>query len=177
MDPLPPKSPGIVRRTETLFLLLELPPSPGFWKLCRARHRSSSGRKCTLSVRLQGRLHFRYHPSFTIRTDSWPNRLRARGCLTEASLEAVRSVTHPSVIRPSSVRSLTLQLSARVGVVGGWRGGFFFQVVFGVESGQSMSTWTVDSGLSMQVLFGRGGEDLFSFQPMGRPKVPCFYSF
>ncbi len=79
---------------------------------------------------------------------------------------------HPSVRHPSgpshhpSTESLTLQLSARVGVVGGWRGGFLFQAVFGVES-----------GLSMQVLFGRGGEDLFSFQPMGRPKVPCFYSF
>ncbi len=34
-------------------------------------------------------------------------------------------------------------------------GTFFFQVVFGVESGQSMSTWIVDSGLCMQVLFGR----------------------
>ncbi len=33
-------------------------------------------------------------------------------------------------------------------------GRFFFQAVFGVESGQSMSTWTVHSGLSMQVLFG-----------------------
>jgi hypothetical protein len=36
-------------------------------------------------------------------------------------------------------------------------GRFFFQAVFGVESGQSMSTWTVDSGLSMQVLFRCGG--------------------
>ncbi len=43
-DPLPPESPGIVRRTETLFLLPELAPSPGFWELCRARHRSSSGK-------------------------------------------------------------------------------------------------------------------------------------
>jgi hypothetical protein len=96
---------------------------------------------------------------------------------------SIRPVCHPSVRHPSgpshhpSTESLTLQLSTRVGVVGGWRGGFFFQVVFGVESGQSMSTWTVDSRLSMQVLFGRGGEDLFSFQPMGRPKVACFYSF
>ncbi len=24
---------------------------------------------------------------------------------------------------------------------------------------------------------GLGGEDLFSFQPIGGPKVPCFYSF
>ncbi len=39
----------------------------------------------------------------------------------------------------------------------------------------------MDIGLSMQVLLGAaggaGGEDLFSFQPMGGPKVPCFYSF
>ncbi len=34
-------------------------------------------------------------------------------------------------------------------------GRFFFQSVFSVESEQSMSTWTMDSGLSMQVLFGR----------------------
>ncbi len=105
--------------------------------------------------------------------------------LNEASPESVRSSMRmdtleaprlPTAHHPST-KSLTLQLYARVGVVGGWRGGFFFQTIFGVESGQSMSTWTVDSGLSMQVLFGCGGEDLFSFQPMGRPKVPCFYSF
>ncbi len=34
---------------------------------------------------------------------------------------------------------------------------FFFQAVFGVERA--------------------GGEDLFSFQPIGGPKVPCFSSF
>jgi len=34
--------------------------------------------------------------------------------------------------------------------------------------------WTVD--FSCKFYLG-GGEDLFSFQPMGRPKVPCFYSF
>ncbi len=105
--------------------------------------------------------------------------------LNEASLESVRSFMRmdtleaprlPAAHHPST-KSLTLQLSARLGVVGGWRGGFFFQAVFGVENGQSMSTWTVDNGLSMQVLFGREGEDLFSFPPMGRPKVPCFYSF
>jgi len=45
--------------------------------------------------------------------------------------------------------------------VGGWRGGFCFKLYL---SGLS-------TGLSMQVL---RGEDLFSFQPMGRPKVPCF---
>jgi hypothetical protein len=53
--------------------------------------------------------------------------------------------------------------------LGGWRGGFFFKAVFGVES-----------GLSMQVLLGAAGvkgQDLFSFQPIGRGKVPCFYFF
>jgi len=56
-------------------------------------------------------------------------------------------------------------------------GRFFFQAVFGVESG--LSSVYLDSGLSMQVLLGKGvvGRDLFSFQPMGRLKVPCFYSF
>jgi len=33
-------------------------------------------------------------------------------------------------------------------MVGGWRGGFFFKMY---------SVWRVESGLSMQVLFGRGG--------------------
>jgi len=102
---------------------------------------------------------------------------------TGFTLASFESVGHPSVRHPSvpshrpSPQSLTLQLSAWVGVVGGWKGGFFFQDVFGVESGQSMSTWTVD--FSMQVLFGRwgGGGFGFSFQPMGRPRVPCFYSF
>ncbi len=43
-----------------------------------------------------------------------------------------------------------------------------------------MSTQTLDFGLSMQVLLGAAGvrgEDLFSFQPIGRAKVPCFYFF
>jgi len=47
----------------------------------------------------------------------------------------------------------------------------------------------MDTGLSMQVLLGAteggreggggggGREDLFSFQPIGGSKVPCFYSF
>jgi len=65
-------------------------------------------------------------------------------------------------------------------VLGGCKleGRFFFSSVFGVESGLSK----VDIGLSMQVLLGAagggaGGENLFSFQPIGGPKVPCFYSF
>jgi hypothetical protein len=115
----------------------------------------------------------------------WMKLLKDVEMLNEASLEFVQSSMQmdtleaprlPAAHHPFT-KSLTLQLSARVGVVGGWRGIFFFQVVFGVESGQAMSTWTMDSGISMQVLFGRGGEDLFCFQPMGRPKVPCFYSF
>jgi hypothetical protein len=61
--------------------------------------------------------------------------------LNEASPESVRSSIRPHLSSPShhpSTESLTLQLSTWVGVVGGWKGGFFFQVVFGVESGQ----WT-----------------------------------
>jgi hypothetical protein len=48
---------------------------------------------------------------------------------------------------------------------------FFFSSVCGVESGLSR----VDTGLSMQVLLGVirgvGGEDLFSFQLIGGPKL------
>ncbi len=43
-----------------------------------------------------------------------------------------------------------------------------------------MSKWTLDTRLSMQVLLGTTGvrgEDLFSFQPIGRAKVRCFISF
>jgi hypothetical protein len=47
---------------------------------------------------------------------------------------------------------------------------FFFNCIW---CGQ----WIVDTGLSMQVLLGGEGEDLFSFQPIGGPKVPYFYSF
>ncbi len=63
--------------------------------------------------------------------------------INEASSESVRSSMRmdtleaprlPAAHHPST-ESLTLQLSARVGVVGGWRGGFFFQAIFGVESG------------------------------------------
>jgi hypothetical protein len=68
-------------------------------------------------------------------------------------------------------------LSLGAGGGGGGGGRFFFQAVFGVES--KLSSDHFDSGFFMKVLFwwGEGGEDLFSFQAMGRPKVPCFYSF
>jgi hypothetical protein len=77
--------------------------------------------------------------------------------LSEASPESVRSSMQMDTLEAPkllaahhpSTKSLTLQLSTQVGVVGGWRGGFFFQTIFGVESGQSMSTWTVESGQSM----------------------------
>jgi hypothetical protein len=58
--------------------------------------------------------------------------------------------------------------------VGGWRGGFCFKLYLSglsnvhLDSGQ----WTFHASFIRE-----GGEDLFSFQPMGRPKVPCFYSF
>jgi hypothetical protein len=67
--------------------------------------------------------------------------------------------------------------------VGRLEGRFFFQVIFGVESGLSSVHLNIghwNSGLSMQVLLGAAGvkgEDLFSFQPIGRAKVPCFYFF
>jgi hypothetical protein len=56
-----------------------------------------------------------------------------------------------------SLESLTLQLSAWVRVVGSWRRGFFFQAVFGVESGQSMSTWTVNFPCKFYLGVGVGG--------------------
>ncbi len=60
-------------------------------------------------------------------------------------------------------------MSPNLGVGGRLEGRFFFQAVFGVDSGP-------DTGFFVQVLFWRE-EDLFSSQAMGRPKVPCFYSF
>ncbi len=48
-----------------------------------------------------------------------------------------------------------------MGVVRGWRGGFFFQVVFGVES-----------GLSMQFLRGEGFFSIFPCFPMCSQGVP-----
>jgi len=67
--------------------------------------------------------------------------------------------------------------------LGGCRleGRFFFSSVCGVENGLSR----VDTGHSMQVLLGTaggGGEDLFSFQPIGGPKLggdreDFFFSF
>jgi hypothetical protein len=59
--------------------------------------------------------------------------------------------------------------------VGGWRRGFFFQAVFGVES--RLFSVYLDSGLFMKVLFRRGGEGFVFLSANGRPKVPFFYSF
>ncbi len=64
--------------------------------------------------------------------------------------------------------------------LGGWRGGLFFQVVFGVESGLSSvhsdtRHWTFHA--SFIGVAGVRGEDLFSFQPIGKAKVSCFYFF
>jgi hypothetical protein len=52
-----------------------------------------------------------------------------------------------------------------------WRleGRFFFS--------SCILVWTVDSGHWTFHASFIGGQDLFSFQPMGGPKVPCFYSF
>jgi len=46
-----------------------------------------------------------------------------------------------------------VQLSARVGVVGDRRGGFFFQAIFGAESGQ----WTFYTSF----IWARGGGFIF----------------
>jgi hypothetical protein len=71
----------------------------------------------------------------------------------------------PDAHHPST-ESLTLELFAWVGPVGGWRGGFFFQAVFGVESGQAM-----------QVLFGPGGRIYFPFNQWEGPRCLAFIPF
>ncbi len=63
----------------------------------------------------------------------------------------------------------------------------FFRIFYFIGWGkEDFWTWCgewivhvhLDSGLSVQVYLGAGGGgDLFSFQPMGRVKVPCSYSF
>ncbi len=60
-----------------------------------------------------------------------------------------------------------------LGVGGRLEGRFFFQAVFGVDSG--LSSVHLDMDFPCQFFFGE--ENLFSFQAIGRPKVPCFYSF
>jgi hypothetical protein len=63
-----------------------------------------------------------------------------------------------------------------LGVGGRLEGRFFFQAVFGVDSG--LSSVHLDMDFPCKFFLGGGGEEnLFSFQAMGRPKVPCFYSF
>jgi hypothetical protein len=56
------------------------------------------------------------------------------------------------------------------------REGFFFKLYLAWKMDSPMSTWTLNTGLSMQVLLQApgGGHDLFSFQPIGRPNVPYF---
>jgi hypothetical protein len=68
-------------------------------------------------------------------------------------------------------------MSPNLGVGGRLEGRFLFQAVFGVDSGLSSvhlsGHWTFHASF-----IGGGGERrMFSFQAMGRPKVPCFYSF
>jgi hypothetical protein len=99
----------------------------------------------------------------------WMKLLKDVGMLNEASPESIRSsmwmdtLEAPTLLAAHhpSIESLTLQLSTRVGVVGGWRGGFFFSSCIWCGG------WTVhvhlDSGLSMQVLFGHGGGFFFHF--------------
>ncbi len=57
--------------------------------------------------------------------------------------------------------------------MGGWRGGFSFKLYSVWIADCEMSTSTLDFPCKF---YWAEGEDLFSFQPMGRPKVPCFYS-
>jgi hypothetical protein len=64
--------------------------------------------------------------------------------------------------------------SPNLGGGGRLEGRFFFQAVFGVDSGLSSVHLDMDFPCKFYL---RGKEDLFSFQPIGTPKVPCFYSF
>jgi hypothetical protein len=68
-----------------------------------------------------------------------------------------------------STESLTLQLSAQVRVVGGWRGGFFCQAVFGVESGQ----WTFHASF----IWVWGGRIYFPFSQWEGPRCLPFIPF
>jgi hypothetical protein len=55
--------------------------------------------------------------------------------------------------------------------LGGWKGGFCFQAIFGVESG--LSSVHSETGLLMQVLLGVRGEDLVG----GGKTEDFFFSF
>jgi hypothetical protein len=111
----------------------------------------------------------------------WMKLLKDVGMLNEASPESIRSSMRMDTVEAlrlsathhPSTESLTLQLSARVGVVGG----FFLKLylVWRVDNPCPLGQWTVEFPCNFYL--GVGGKDLFSFQPMGRPKVPCFYSF
>jgi hypothetical protein len=87
----------------------------------------------------------------------------------------LNSSGHPSVHHPfgpshhPSTKSLTLQLSARVGVVAGWKGGFFFQVVYGVESGE----WTFHASF----IWAQGGRIYFPFSQWEGPRCLAFIPF
>jgi len=83
-------------------------------------------------------------------------------------MDTLKAPRLPAAHHPST-ESLTLQLSAWVGVVGGWRGGFFFQAVFGVENGQSMSTWTMD--FPCKFYLGGGWRIYFPFGQWEGPNV------
>jgi hypothetical protein len=75
----------------------------------------------------------------------WMKLLKDVGMLNEASPESVRWSMRMDTLEAPRLstahhpfnESLTLQLSARVGVVGGWRGGFFFSSCIWCEK------WTV----------------------------------
>jgi hypothetical protein len=88
---------------------------------------------------------------------------------------------HPSVRHPSSpshhpsTESLTLQLSARVRVVGGrvkvvggWKGGFFSSCIWCGE-------WTMD--FSCKFYLGAGGRIYFPFSQWEDPRCLAFIPF
>jgi hypothetical protein len=71
-----------------------------------------------------------------------------------------------------------LNFGCRVGRLEVRGEGFYFKLYLAWRVDCPVSTRTLNTGLSMQVLLqvpeGGEGQDLFSFQPIGRPKVPCF---
>jgi len=85
-------------------------------------------------------------------------------------MDTLEALSLPAAHHPST-KSLTLQLSAPVGVVGGWKGGFFFKLylVWRVESGQ----WTFHASF----IWAGGGRIYFPFSQWEGPRCLAFIPF
>jgi hypothetical protein len=76
-----------------------------------------------------------------------------------------------------ATESLTLQFSAQLGVVGGWRGGFFLKLylVWRVDSPCPLGQWTVD--FPCKFYLGAGGRIYFPFRQWEGPRCLAFIPF